>query len=138
MDSSAARLLRGFLEPCLLSLLAEHADYGLSLAQRLASAGLDEVPGGTLYPALMRLEKRGLVAVSWRPSTSGPARKYYELTDADTPNSPHDGPSGEPSRQRSVLSSRAAGYPRSPLMSGPRRPGTRHRTQRPSGTETSR
>ena len=59
-----------------------HADYGLSLAQRLAAAGLDEVPGGTLYPALMRLEKRGLVAVSWRPSTSGPARKYYELTDA--------------------------------------------------------
>ena len=82
MDSSAARLLRGFLEPCLLSLLAEHADYGLSLAQRLAAAGLDEVPGGTLYPALMRLEKRGLVAVSWRPSPSGPARKYYELTDA--------------------------------------------------------
>ena len=39
MDSSAARLLRGFLEPCLLSLLAEHADYGLSLAQRLAAAG---------------------------------------------------------------------------------------------------
>ena len=82
MDSSAARLLRGFLEPCLLSLLAEHADYGLSLAQRLAAAGLDEVPGGTLYPALMRLEKRCLVSVSWRPSTSGPARKYYELTDA--------------------------------------------------------
>ena len=65
MDSSAARLLRGFLEPCLLSLLAEHADYGLSLAQRLAAAGLDEVPGGTLYPALMRLEKRGLVQ-RWR------------------------------------------------------------------------
>ena len=82
MDTSTARLLRGFLEPCLLSLLAEQADYGLSLAQRLATAGLDEVPGGTLYPALMRLEKRGLVAVSWRPSTSGPARKYYELTDA--------------------------------------------------------
>ena len=39
MDSSAARLLRGFLEPCLLSLLAEHADYGLSLAQRLAAGG---------------------------------------------------------------------------------------------------
>ena len=80
MDSSAARLLRGFLEPCLLSLLAEHADYGLSLAQRLAAAGLDEVPGGTLYPALMRLEKRGLVAVSWRPSTSGPDAGHTELT----------------------------------------------------------
>ena len=82
MDTSTARLLRGFLEPCLLSLLDEHADYGLSLAQRLAAAGLDEVPGGTLDPALMRMEQRGLVAVSWRPSTSGPARKYYELTEA--------------------------------------------------------
>ena len=50
MNASTARLLRGFLEPCLLSLLAEQADYGLSLAQRLA--------------------------------TAGPARKYYELTDA--------------------------------------------------------
>ena len=82
MDTSTARLLRGFLEPCLLSLLAEHADYGLSLAQRLAAAGLDEVPGGTLYPALMRQETATRPRFSRRPSTSGPARKYYELTDA--------------------------------------------------------
>ena len=80
MDASTSRLLRGFLEPCLLSLLAERADYGLSLSQRLTASGLEAIPGGTLYPALMRLEKR--VAVSWRPSTSGPARKYYELTEA--------------------------------------------------------
>ena len=77
MDASTSRLLRGFLEPCLLSLLAERADYGLSLSQRLTASGLEAIPGGTLYPALMRLEKRGLV-----PSTSGPARKYYELTEA--------------------------------------------------------
>ena len=82
MDASTSRLLRGFLEPCLLSLLAERADYGLSRSQRLTASGLEAIPGGTLYPALMRLEKRGLVAVSWRPSTSGPARKYYELTEA--------------------------------------------------------
>ncbi|WP_314453775.1 PadR family transcriptional regulator [uncultured Actinomyces sp.] len=82
MDASTSRLLRGFLEPCLLSLLAERADYGLSLSRRLTVSGLEAIPGGTLYPALMRLEKRGLVAVSWHPSTSGPARKYYELTEA--------------------------------------------------------
>jgi len=81
VDASTSRLLRGFLEPCLLSLLAERADYGLSLSQRLTASGLEAIPGGTLYPAVMRLEKRGLVAVSWRPSTSGPARKYYELTE---------------------------------------------------------
>ena len=43
---------------------------------------MDEVSGGSLYPALTRLERRGLVTTSTRPSSSGPARKYYELTPA--------------------------------------------------------
>ena len=82
MSDSTARLLRGFLEPCLLALLEGGADYGLSLARRLSAAGLREIPGGSLYPALTRLERRGLVTSSTRPSASGPARRYYELTDA--------------------------------------------------------
>ena len=79
MSDSTSRLLRGFLEPCLLALLAPSPDYGLSLMRRLSAAGLEEVPGGSLYPALTRLERRGLVSTSTRPSASGPARKYYEL-----------------------------------------------------------
>ena len=82
MSDSTSRLLRGFLEPCLLALLAPDPDYGLSLMRRLSAAGLEEVPGGSLYPALTRLERRGLVSTSTRPSASGPARKYYELTAA--------------------------------------------------------
>ena len=82
MSDSTSRLLRGFLEPCLLALLAPSPDYGLSLMRRLSAAGLEEVPGGSLYPALTRLERRGLVSTSTRPSASGPARKYYELTSA--------------------------------------------------------
>ncbi|MBE6482725.1 MAG: PadR family transcriptional regulator [Actinomyces ruminicola] len=82
MDSSTSRLLRGFLEPCLLALLESGADYGLSLTRRLTEAGLEKVPGGSLYPALTRLERRGLVTTFVRPSDSGPARKYYQLTDA--------------------------------------------------------
>ena len=82
MDRMTARLLRGFLEPCLLALLEPGPDYGLSLTRRLVEAGMDEVPGGSLYPALTRLERRGLVTTSTRPSSSGPARKYYELTPA--------------------------------------------------------
>ena len=70
MSDSTSRLLRGFLEPCLLALLAPSPDYGLSLMRRLSAAGLEEVPGG------------GLVSTSTRPSASGPARKYYELTAA--------------------------------------------------------
>lgn len=82
MDYATSRLLRGFLEPCLLALLEPGPDYGLSLTRRLVDAGMDEVPGGSLYPALTRLERRGLVTTSTRPSSSGPARKYYELTPA--------------------------------------------------------
>ena len=80
MSDSTSRLLRGFLEPCLLALLTPGPDYGLSLMRRLSAAGLEDVPGGSLYPALTRLERRGLVSTSTRPSASGPARKYYELT----------------------------------------------------------
>ena len=83
MSDSTSRLLRGFLEPCLLALLAPRPDYGLALMRRLSAAGLEEVPGGSLYPALTRLERRGLVSTSTRPSASGPARKYYELTAAE-------------------------------------------------------
>lgn len=74
------RLVHGFLEVCLLSLLESGPDYGLSLSQRLAAAGLEDVPGGTLYPALLRLERRGWVVVSRRASDSGPPRKYFTLT----------------------------------------------------------
>src|SRR3954470_17749602 len=74
--------LHGFLDLCLLAMLRERPDYGYGLAQRLATAGVAEVPGGTLYPALLRLEQQGLAEPGWQPSESGPRRKYYALTDA--------------------------------------------------------
>ena len=74
--------LHGFLEPCVLWLLATERDYGYGLSQRLAEAGLGDVPGGTLYPALLRLETQGYLTVSWEHSTAGPRRKYYTITPA--------------------------------------------------------
>jgi len=72
--------LHGLLELCLLGLLAEQRDYGLGLTGRLAEAGLGVVQGGTLYPALLRLETTGHVRARREPSPSGPPRKYFELT----------------------------------------------------------
>lgn len=72
--------LHGFLDLSLLSLLAERRDYGVGLTERLSAVGLGEVPGGTLYPSLLRLETQGLVRAVREPSASGPPRKYYELT----------------------------------------------------------
>src|SRR6188508_2059711 len=74
--------LHGFLDLCLLAMLRERPDYGYGLAQRLAAAGVADVPGGTLYPALLRLEQQGLAEPSWAPSDAGPRRKYYAVTPA--------------------------------------------------------
>ena len=74
--------LHGFLDLCLLAMLGERTDYGYGLSQRLAAAGVADVPGGTLYPALLRLEQQGLVEPRWAASEAGPRRKYYALTDA--------------------------------------------------------
>ena len=72
--------LRGVLEPCLLGLLADGEAYGYELSTRLEEAGIGSVPGGSLYPALLRLEKRGLLTAQWRAGEGGPGRKYYALT----------------------------------------------------------
>lgn len=75
----------GSLSLMLLALLDATGEptYGYDVARRIAELAPDgDAPRqGTLYPALRSLEKLGLLSSSVRPSTSGPARKYYELTD---------------------------------------------------------
>lgn len=73
--------LRGLLEPCLLALLAEGQAYGYQLAGRLEALGIGTVAGGTLYPALLRLEDRCQIVGEWRAGEGGPGRKYYSLTE---------------------------------------------------------
>jgi PadR family transcriptional regulator, regulatory protein PadR len=79
-----ARLLtnlrRGALEYCVLALLRHGESYGLDIAQALSADGVLITSEGTLYPLLSRLRRSGLVASSWRESTSGPPRRYYRLT----------------------------------------------------------
>lgn len=74
--------LHGFLDLCLLAMLQERPDYGYGLSQRLAAAGVADVPGGTIYPALLRLEQQGLAEPRWAPSEAGPRRKYYAISPA--------------------------------------------------------
>lgn len=74
--------LHGFLDLCLLAMLDRRPDYGYGLSQRLAAGGVADVPGGTIYPALLRLEQQGLASASWGESDAGPRRKYYALTPA--------------------------------------------------------
>lgn len=80
MNPRTQQWLHGFLDFCLLGLIDAQRDYGRSLAERLAQSGFGDIPGGTLYPALVRMERQGLIAASKEPSASGPPRKYYETT----------------------------------------------------------
>ena len=74
-------LLRGHLDRLLLAVLAESPGHGYELSQRLKqrSGGELEVHEGSLYPALHRLERGGLVESSWS-TRDGRRRRVYSLT----------------------------------------------------------
>lgn len=76
-------LIRGHLEGLLLAVLVEEPGHGYALSQRLAvrSGGELSVPEGSLYPALQRLERLGLVTSSW-VNADGRRRRVYSLSDA--------------------------------------------------------
>jgi PadR family transcriptional regulator PadR len=76
------QMLKGVLPLLLLRLVADADDYGYSVVLRLQELGLGDLNEGTVYPALSRLESRGLLGSRLVPSATGPARKYYEITPA--------------------------------------------------------
>jgi PadR family transcriptional regulator, regulatory protein PadR len=76
------QMLKGVLPLLLLRLIGDSEDYGYSVVLRLHELGLAELNEGTVYPALSRLEARGLLRSRLAPSSSGPARKYYGITPA--------------------------------------------------------
>jgi len=75
--------LRGHLEGLLLAVLVDDPGHGYALSQRLAarSGGELAVPEGSLYPALQRLERRGLVTSAWA-TVDGRRRRVYRLSTA--------------------------------------------------------
>ena len=77
-----SQLLKGVLGIVLLRLLAERESYGYELVVRVHEAGLRDVPDGSVYPALGRLERDGHVSSRLVASRSGPARKYYRPTES--------------------------------------------------------
>jgi len=78
-----SNLIRGHLEGLLLAVLVERPGHGYALSQRLAARSDGElaVPEGSLYPALQRLERLGLVTSSWA-TAEGRRRRVYSLSEA--------------------------------------------------------
>ena len=72
-------LLKGVLEGAVLQILARGPNYGYGIARELNQAGFESVQEGTVYPILLRLEKKALVQVARERSEVGPPRKVYTL-----------------------------------------------------------
>jgi len=75
-------LIKGSLDSLLLGLLEQQPMYGYQIIRELKrrSQGYFEFKEGTLYPALHRLERWGLVTGNWQMLANGRPRRYYHIT----------------------------------------------------------
>jgi PadR family transcriptional regulator PadR len=79
-----ADALRGALDLLLLKTLSLEPMHGWGISRRVQqiSGGELEVNQGSLYPALQRLEKDGLISSDWKVTENNRRARYYELTPA--------------------------------------------------------
>jgi transcriptional regulator len=82
MAPAKSDLPQGTLDLLILKVIALSPVHGYAIAQRLeqVSRGVVQVPEGSLYPALHRLENRGLLAADWKETETGREAKFYRLT----------------------------------------------------------
>jgi len=75
-------LPQGTLDLLILKVVALGPVHGYAIAQRLQHVSHDvvQVPQGSLYPALHRLENRGLLTADWKETETGRDAKFYRLT----------------------------------------------------------
>src|SRR5262245_38009929 len=79
-ESLLVQLRKGVLDMCVLAMLSRQDGYAYDIASRLAEEiGMGE---GTIYPLMRRMQADGLVKTYLEESSSGPPRKYYQLTRA--------------------------------------------------------
>src|SRR3954468_14947041 len=84
MSPKSAPLLQGTLDLIVLQLLRAEPTNGYDLTLRIQAVSRDvlSVNAGSLYPALYRLEARGLITAEWAETESGRKAKVYSVTTA--------------------------------------------------------
>ncbi len=84
--SREAALLQGTLDLLILRVVALEPLHGYGIVRRLEQMSGEalQIRQGSLYPALYRMEQRGLLAADWKTAESGKEAKYYRLTKAGT------------------------------------------------------
>ena len=80
--ASKTDLMRGTLDLLILRSLATGSLHGLGISRRIGQVtrGAFDVKPGSLFPALYRLEERGLVQAEWGESETKRRAKFYSLT----------------------------------------------------------
>ena len=81
-SKATQEVLRGTLDLLILRVLSLQTMHGWAITQRIqqTSNGLLEVNQGSLYPALQRLEKRGLIRGEWQRTEQNRRARFYTLT----------------------------------------------------------
>jgi PadR family transcriptional regulator PadR len=84
MPDKKTDLIQGTLDLLILKTVAHGPLHGYGIAQKilLTSQEILQVQQGSLYPALHRLERKGLLKSEWKESGNGPMAKLYSLTAA--------------------------------------------------------
>jgi transcriptional regulator len=84
MASDRDDILQGTLDMLVLKALEIGAMHGWGITERLeqGSGGVFQLNQGSLYPALYRLERQGLVSSSWKSTENNRRARYYALTAA--------------------------------------------------------
>ena len=84
MTDPRSELLQGTLEMLVLKTIALEPMHGWGIAQRIQQMSKDVflVTQGSLYPALVRMKRRGLLKTSWRVTENNRRARYYEITAA--------------------------------------------------------
>ena len=75
-------LPQGTLDLLILKALSLEPKHGWAISERLHQVSREtlQIPQGSLYPALHRLERRGWIKARWGASDNNRRAKYYELT----------------------------------------------------------
>ena len=84
MEQEKSEVLKGTLDMLILKVVAIGPLHGYAISQRLQQMSKDffQVPEGSLYPALHRLEDRGWLQAKWQETETGRDAKFYSLTRA--------------------------------------------------------
>ncbi len=84
MASDALEVLKGTLDMLVLKILEEEPQHGYGITRRLQALTENalQVDEGSLYPALYRMQKRGLIEAEWFLTDNSRRAKIYSLTRA--------------------------------------------------------